>query len=118
MQMRSKILLFILSITLVISCDENSNKSSENIEDAFAKIDKKNESLFTKAERKKKYQESITAAEKNRKSISNSDATYNGYGSLSEIRREKKSKPTSKVSSKNIKYKRSAPVTFSAYSTN
>ena len=52
------------------------------------------------------------------KSISNSDATYNGYGSLSEIRREKKSKPTSKVSSKNIKYKRSAPVTFSAYSTN
>ena len=118
MQMNSKILLSILSIILVMSCGENSSKSSENIEDAFAKIDKKNESLFTKAERKKKYQESISAAEKNRNSVSNNDATYNGYGSSSEITREKKSNPTSKVTNKNIKYKRSAPVTFSAYSTN
>ena len=47
-KMRFKIIVFILSSTFVISCDENKNTSNKNVEDAFAKIDKKNESLFTK----------------------------------------------------------------------
>ena len=45
------------------------SKSSENAENAFSKIDKKNESLFTKDERKRNYKNSIAAAEENKKPI-------------------------------------------------
>ena len=43
-------------------------ENSSFVKNAFAKIDKKNESFFTKEERKIKYRESIAAAEENKKS--------------------------------------------------
>ena len=73
----------------IIGCGDTVNESSGDIEKAFAKIDKKNESLFTKDARKRKYQESIAAAEENKKSNVN-EAVYNGYGSSK--KRDKKSK--------------------------
>jgi hypothetical protein len=80
-------------------------------------LTKKNESFFTKEERKIKYRESIAAAEENKKSYDD-DAVYNGYGSsLKKSKKNKVKKVSSKTSSK-VKYKSSAPVTYSAYSTN
>ena len=115
--MRFKIIVFILSSTFVISCDENKNISNKNVEDAFAKIDKKNESLFTKEDRKKNYQKSISAAEENKKSIANNNVIYNGYGSSPKKKKRTEIKTTNKTNNK-VNYKSSAPVTYSAYSTN
>ena len=49
--MKIKTCIFCLIIAISFSCTNNSS-SANDAENAFAKIDKKNESLFTKEERK------------------------------------------------------------------
>tara|TARA_X000001036_G_scaffold432676_1_gene468981 strand:- start:3731 stop:4078 length:348 start_codon:yes stop_codon:yes gene_type:complete len=115
--MKSNSILLVLFVFFVIACEEKGGESSESAENAFAKIDKKNESFFTKEERKIKYRESIAAAEENQKS-NDDDAVYNGYGSSLKKSKKNKGKKVSPKASSKIKYKSSAPVTYSAYSTN
>ncbi len=114
--MSFKLTLFFMSIALLTACAEKVVATTSDAEKAFAKIDKKNESLFTKSERKRNYQESIAQAEENNKS-NESDAIYNGYGS-SPKKRKKTEIKTTKTTKKKVTYKSSAPVTYSAYSTN
>mgnify|MGYP005750634681 CR=1 FL=1 len=115
--MKINSILLVLLVSFIIACEEKGNQSSVDAENAFSKIDKKNESFFTKEERKIKYRESIAAAEENKKS-SDDDAIYNGYGSsLKKSKKNELKKVNSKTPSK-VKYQRSAPVTYSAYSTN
>jgi len=115
--MKINSVLLVLLVFFIIACEEKGDQSSNDAENAFAKIDKKNESFFTKEERKIKYRESIAAAEENKKSYDD-NAVYDGYGSsLKKSKKNKVKKVGSKTSSK-VKYKSSAPVTYSAYSTN
>lgn len=114
--MQIKILvLFIIIISF--SCSEKNSRISENAENAFAKIDKKNESLFTKDERKRSYKNSIAAAEENQKTNKES-AIYNGYGSSKKNSKKNKIEIKNKKKSPKKKYKTSAPITYSTYSTN
>lgn len=116
--MRKNSTLIILFIILLTACVEKGGELiSKDAENAFAKIDKKNESLFTKDERKLKYRESIAAADENKKSYAD-DAIYNGYGSSSKKSKKNKQQIVNSKTPSKIKYKTSAPVTYSAYSTN
>ena len=96
--MKINSILLVLLVFFIIACEEKGGQSSNDAENAFAKIDKKNESFFTKEERKIKYRESIAAAEENKKSYDD-DAIYNGYGSS--LKKSKKNK-VKKVSSINF----------------
>ena len=80
-------------------------------------MDKKNESLFTKEERKRNYKESIATAEENQKPI-DQKVIYNGYGYNSSNKSKSKTEIKKKKTSSKKKYKTSAPITYSAYSTN
>ncbi len=114
---KTKSILYLIMTISIIGCAETVNESSKDVENAFAKIDKKNESLFTKDARKRKYQESIAAAEENKKSNAN-EAIYNGYGSSKKREKKNKTEIKNKKKSPKKKYKTSAPITYSAYSTN
>ena len=50
--MQIKILILYIIIIISFSCSDKDSKISENAENAFSKIDKKNESLFTKEKEK------------------------------------------------------------------
>ena len=103
------------------SCQENTKNSftsNSDVEDAFAKIDNKNKSLFTKEERLKSYQKTISLSEKNKKSLNKT--TYNGYGAASKQKSLKRSKekPQNKKK-KNYTYKRNSNQHItSTYATN
>ena len=114
--MKIKTYFFSLVIAISFSCTNNSS-SANDAENAFAKIDKKNESLFTKEERKRNYKESIAAAEENQKPI-DQKVIYNGYGYNSSSKSKSKTEIKKKKTSSKKKYKTSAPITYSAYSTN
>ena len=122
--MRLKSIIYLASIISIISCSGNKKSSANNAEDAFAKIDKKTEALFTKDDRKKSYQNSIAIASEKNKSFKKNVA-YNGYGaSVKKSQPNLKSNKTSKASSKKkdskkFSYKRTnSSQTYSAYSTN
>ena len=122
--MRLKSIIYLASTISIISCSGNKKSSANKAEDAFAKIDKKSEALFTKDDRKKSYQNSIAIASEKNKSFKKKVA-YNGYGaSVKNIQPNLKSNKTSeafskKKESKKFSYKRtSSSQTYSAYSTN
>ena len=121
--MKLKSITFIVSSLILVSCIEN-EKSSSSAEDAFAKIDKKTESLFTKEDRKKSYQNSVALSEEKSNSFKK-NITYNGYGaSVKNNKTNNKSKSELNSSSEkkkkvNYSYRRtSSSQTYSAYSTN
>ena len=122
--MRLKSIIYLASTISIISCSGNKKSSANNAEDAFAKIDKKTEALFTKDDRQKSYQNSIAITNEKSKSFKKNVA-YNGYGaSVKKSQPNLESKKTLKASSKkknskNFSYKRtSSSQTYSAYSTN
>ena len=68
---KNSILLTLLLLFLFISC-ENSNKInpslSDKSEEAFAKIDQKNNDAFTAEDRRKAFNKSVSSIEKTRNS--------------------------------------------------
>ena len=117
----------VLLLFFLIGCgpDKKDNvKSTNNALDAFSKIDKQNEDLFTKKDRIIAYKNSIENSENQTKSL-NKKSTYNGYGSQNKKNDLKKGKggkkPNSEQQNKKVNYslKRSnITQTFSTYSTN
>ena len=116
------ILLTGFFVLLIFSCsDENKSISGEDALEAFSKIDKKNENLFTQEDRKNKFKNSIVRNLHKKESISK-NVTYNGYGSTpskkQNIKINKKSTKNIKPKKLNYSYQNSSPQTFSTYSTN
>lgn len=118
--MNSRVIILFVSILINFSCGDK-EKSSNSAEDAFAKIDKKGETLFTEEDRKKSYEKSIALSNERNTSLKK-NVTYNGYGAS-----PKKTKSVKKISSKsrgdkknvNYSYQRNkTSQTYSAYSTN
>tara|TARA_X000000950_G_C13646800_1_gene549952 strand:- start:317 stop:673 length:357 start_codon:yes stop_codon:yes gene_type:complete len=118
--MNSRVIILFVSILINFSCGDK-EKTSNSVEDAFAKIDKKTETLFTEEDRKKSYEKSISLSYERNTSLKK-NVTYNGYGA-----KPKKTKSVSKISSKslgdkkNVKYsyqRNKTSQTYSAYSTN
>ena len=114
-------ILFVLIFTF-FSCQEK-EKSSNSAEAAFAKIDMKNENLFTEEDKKRSYEKSIAISNERNTSL-RKNVTYNGYGASSNknqynSKSKKKSNTTKKKKSANYSYKKSSSSqTYSAYSTN
>ena len=90
---------FVLIFFLSSCAEKNNTDSSDNAVNSFAKIDKKNESLFTKEDRKKSYIDAISEADKNRNSLKNNVA-YNGYGAAAANSKKSSSKSKNKETSK------------------
>ena len=120
-------ILFTTFLLMFIFC-ENSDKTKsdfrDNSEEAFAKIDKKNNGAFTKEDRRKAFNKSLSSMEKTKNSLKN-NVSYNGYGanltpkktsivSDNEVKPKKRRKKKSAYSAPNSL---NAQV-FSAYSTN
>ena len=77
-----------LIISILWSCNNNSaQNTSDNSENAFAKIDLKNSNSFTKEERRKAYNNSLNSIS-NKKALLKNNVTYNGYGAS--IKQKKK----------------------------
>jgi hypothetical protein len=91
-------LLFLLFIFCESSVKTNSNLG-DNSEEAFAKIDKKNNGAFTKEDRRKAFNKSLSSMEKTKNSLKN-NVSYNGYGANSTP------KKTSIVSNNEVKPKK------------
>tara|TARA_S200000501_G_C20609786_1_gene649766 strand:+ start:324 stop:680 length:357 start_codon:yes stop_codon:yes gene_type:complete len=118
--MNLRVIILFVSILINLSCGDK-EKSSNSAEDAFAKIDKKGETLFTEEDRKKSYKKSIALSNERNTSLKK-NVTYNGYGAS-----PKKMESVPKINSKsteekkniNYSYKRNrTSQTYSAYSTN
>ena len=116
----------ILLILFFISCGTNKKdnvKSAEKALDAFSKIDKQNEDLFTKKDRIAAYKSSIESSENQSKSL-NKKSTYNGYGSQNKngnLKGKKKKNINSEQQNKKVNYslkRNNTSQTFSTYSTN
>ena len=116
----------ILLILFFISCGTNKKdnvKSTEKALDAFSKIDKQNEDLFTKKDRIAAYKSSIESSENQSKSL-NKKSTYNGYGSQNKngnLKGKKKKNINSEQQNKKVNYslkRNNTSQTFSTYSTN
>ena len=107
-------------IFFFFSCEDSKSdaSSSSKAEDAFSKIDKKSESLFTKQDRVNNYKKSIAKAESLNKSLKE-NANYSGYGATTVNKKspklKKENSPKKKVNygSKSINSQ-----VYSAYSTN
>ena len=119
-----KIFSFFISMALIfVSCNEkSSNKtSSEEVLNAFSKIDAKNQNLFTQQDRKINYKNSV-AVNIDKKSSLKKNVSYNGYGSnsvkQSDASKKKKSSSPKNKKKTNYSYKSKTPQTFSTYSTN
>ncbi|MAV78634.1 MAG: hypothetical protein CMC22_00075 [Flavobacteriaceae bacterium] len=101
---------------------ENKSKESDGVE-AFSKIDKKSESLFTKKDRVNNYKKSIAKAESLNKSLKE-NANYSGYGATAINNKSQKLKED-KTKTENILKKKTNydskslnSQVYSAYSTN
>ena len=124
--MFKNLILLTSLLLLFISC-ENSDKTSSSLsdksEEAFAKIDQKNNDAFTTEDRRKAFNKSVNSIGKTRNSLKN-NVTYNGYGANatskktslveSNIKRKKQPKKKSIYSSS----AQSNSQIYSAYSTN
>lgn len=113
----------IVTTLIFISCDEKNSKqsTSDEVIDAFSKIDAKSQNLFTQEDRKNNYKNSV-AVNIDKKSSLKKNVSYNGYGSNS-VKQSNTSKKKKSSSPKNKKksdysYKSKTPQTFSTYSTN
>ena len=116
------ILLSGFFILLIFSCsDENKSISGEDALEAFSKIDKKNENLFTQEDRKNKFKNSIVRNLDKKESLSK-NVSYNGYGATPSKKgntsNNKKSKKDTKTKKVNYSYQNNSPQTYSTYSTN
>ena len=111
-----KIIFLYLVLGYFYSCSQKNDSNSDSTAlDAFAKIDKKEEGLFTKDDRRKNYKNSLVNNLDKKESLEN-NISYNGYGS-SKKKEEKKLKKINKKA--NYSYQtNSAPQTYSTYSTN
>ncbi len=119
-----KIFSFFISMALIfVSCNEKSSNqtSSEEVLNAFSKIDAKNQNLFTQQDRKIYYKNSV-AVNIDKKSSLKKNVSYNGYGSnsvkQSNISKKEKVKSSEKNKKNNYTYKSKTPQTYSTYSTN
>tara|TARA_B100000575_G_C23122078_1_gene649480 strand:+ start:1967 stop:2347 length:381 start_codon:yes stop_codon:yes gene_type:complete len=116
----------ILLLLFFICCGPNKKdnvKDAEKALDAFSKIDKQNEDLFTKKDRIAAYKSSIESSENQTKSL-NKKSTYNGYGSQNKnnnLKGKKKKKSNPEQQNKKVNYslkRNNISQTFSTYSTN
>ena len=112
-------------IFFFFSCEDSKSdaSSSSKAEDAFSKIDKKSESLFTKQDRVNNYKKSIAKAESLNKSLKD-NANYSGYGATAVNKKNSKTKKEKikkeNLSKKKVNYgsKSINSQVYSAYSTN
>lgn len=109
-------------VFIFLSCNnEDKNSSAGGALEAFSKIDKKNENLFTQEDRRNKFKNSIVRNLDKKESLSK-NVSYNGYGSTTSKKekttKNQKSKKNIKNKRVNYSYKSSSPQTFSTYSTN
>ena len=104
--MARNLIIIIFSSIFILNCsDKNSDqKKSKDARDSFSKIDKKDQALFTKEERKKRYENSLAISKENKSSLKN-NVTYNGYGSKSKTKKDNLKQKTN--SSKRTKKKAS-----------
>lgn len=116
--------LILLPIVLICCGPKNkkdNTKNSDKALNAFSKIDKQSEELFTKNDRIAAYKNSIETSENQTKSL-NKKSTYNGYGSKNKSQKIKSNDNISeKQKNKKSKYslkKGGSTQTFSTYSTN
>ena len=86
--MARNLIIIIFSSIFILNCsDKNSDqKKSKDARDSFSKIDKKDQALFTKEERKKRYENSLAISNENKSSLKK-NVTYNGYGSKSNTKK-------------------------------
>jgi len=120
--MKYTLILFFLVFITFNSCKEsekNNSTTSSSAEAAFARIDKKNESLFTKEERVRSYQKTVSLSERDKNST-NKKVIYNGYGAAAKEKNLEKNKNEPKQKKKKkYTYKRSSNQhTTSTYATN
>ena len=114
----------ILITLFFVGCktQENNSKKSDGVE-AFSKIDKKSESLFTKKDRVNNYKKSIAKAESLNKSLKQ-NANYSGYGATAinnksqKLKKDKTEKETIPKKKTNYDSKSLNSQVYSAYSTN
>ena len=112
-----------LVIAILWSCNNNSaQNTSDNSENAFAKIDLKNSNSFTKEERRKAYNNSLNSIS-NKKALLKNNVTYNGYGASVKQKKkpnEKEVDEIKKPSKKKSAYRKDMlnSQIYSAYSTN
>ncbi len=76
---KNHILISFFALGLLSCGSENKNSSGEDALEAFSKIDKKNENLFTQEDRKNKFKNSIVRNLDKKESLSK-NVSYNGYG--------------------------------------
>ncbi|MFL2603447.1 MAG: hypothetical protein ACJ0PP_00760 [Flavobacteriaceae bacterium] len=109
-----------ITITLVIlfahncAADKSEQNQSKNARDSFSKIDKKDQALFTKEERKKRYENSLAISNGNKSSLKK-NVTYNGYGSKSNT---KKNSVKKKINNTEKKKKKASYLNSSGNSAN
>ena len=116
-------LLFLFFVTCE-SSDKTTSSLSDKSEEAFAKIDKKNNDAFTLEDRRKAFNKSVSSIEKKRNSLKN-NVTYNGYGtntnpvksSLANSKVDTKKQSKKKKSIYNSSGQSNSQI-YSAYSTN
>ncbi len=114
----------ILIMLFFVGCktQENKSKESDGVE-AFSKIDKKSESLFTKKDRVNNYKKSIAKAESLNKSLKE-NANYSGYGATAinnksqKLKKDKTKKENILKKKTNYDSKSLNSQVYSAYSTN
>ena len=82
------LIIIILTSIFILNCsDKNSDQQkSKDARDSFSKIDKKDQALFTKEERKKRYENSLAISNGNKSSLKK-NVTYNGYGAASKTKK-------------------------------
>ena len=114
----------VLIMLFFVGCKtkENTSKKSDGVE-AFSKIDKKSESLFTKKDRVNNYKKSIAKAESLNKSLKQ-NANYSGYGATAinnksqKLKKDKTEKENIPKKKTNYDSKSLNSQVYSAYSTN
>ena len=114
----------VLIMLFFVGCKtkENTSKKSDGVE-AFSKIDKKSESLFTKKDRVNNYKKSIAKAESLNKSLKE-NANYIGYGATAinkksqKLKKDKTKKENLPKKKTNYDSKSLNSQVYSAYSTN
>lgn len=86
--MARNLIIIILTSIFILNCsNKNSGQQiSKDARDSFSKIDKKDQTLFTKEERKKRYENSLAISNGNKSSLKK-NVTYNGYGAASKTKK-------------------------------
>ena len=103
--MARNLIIIIFSSIFILNCsDKNSDQQkSKDARDSFSKIDKKDQALFTKEERKKRYENSLAISNENKSSLKK-NVTYNGYGSKSNTKKNSVKKKINNKEKKKASY--------------